>query len=39
MSDLERVQEHLGDRAARRYRALTDLRQRHLSDFGAGRAQ
>jgi hypothetical protein len=35
--DVEWVRETLGDRAARRYRALTDLRQRHLSEFGAGR--
>jgi hypothetical protein len=35
--DVERVREHLGDRAARRYRALTDFRQRHLAEFGGGR--
>jgi len=34
--DVERVRETLGDRAARRYRAVTDLRQRHLSEFDAG---
>jgi len=35
--DVERVRETLGDRAARRYRALTDLKQTHLAEFGGGR--
>jgi len=35
--DVARVREHLGDRAARRYAALTDLHQLHLSEFGGGR--
>lgn len=36
-NDVERVRTHLGDRAARRYRAVTDLQQRHLAEFGGGR--
>lgn len=32
-SDVERVREVHGDRAARRYAALTDLRQCSLSDY------
>jgi hypothetical protein len=35
--DVARVRRHLGDRVARRYRAVTDLEQRHLSEFGGGR--
>jgi len=35
--DVAAVRDHLGDRAARRYRALTDIRQMHLSDFAEGR--
>ena len=35
--DVERVRQTLGDRAARRYRALTDLEQLHLAEFGGGR--
>lgn len=35
--DVARVRDVLGDRAARRYRALVDLRQYHLSDFQEGR--
>jgi len=31
--DVERVREALGDRSARRYRALVDLKQTHLSEF------
>lgn len=35
--DVERVREVFGDREARRYRAVTDLRQMHLGDFQEGR--
>jgi len=35
--DVDRIRQTLGDRAARRYRSLVDLRQYHLSDFQEGR--
>ena len=35
--DVARVREVFGDREARRYRAITDLLQMHLSDFQEGR--
>jgi len=31
--DVERVREVCGERSARRYRALVDLKQTHLSEF------
>lgn len=34
--DVARVRETLGDRAARRYAALTDVQQTHLSEFTGG---
>jgi len=32
-NDVERVREVYGERSARRYRALVDLKQTHLSEF------